>query len=95
MARKPSASPQWTPERASSRIALFRATISGATQLGLHVSMPIQAANNFCMRAGITSWRDLKDALNADIHWDLPGDIRLTTRAPLQLPRPSLPFSSF
>jgi hypothetical protein len=48
--------------------------------------MPIQAANNFASRAHIANWQTLKDAINADIHWDLPGDVRFTARPSISLP---------
>jgi hypothetical protein len=79
-------SPTWSPERTAKQLALFRAVVAGADQLGLTLSMPIQAANHFASRAHISSWPALKDAINADIHWDLPGDVRFTVRRKLALP---------
>lgn len=81
-----SSCPSWSPDRTAKQLALFRSVISGARQLGLTVSMPIQAANNFASRAHIANWQTLKDAINADIHWDLPGDVRFTARPALSLP---------
>lgn len=82
----PHHAPTWSAQRTAERIALFRSVIAGAAQLGLQVTMPIQAANNFASRAHIANWQTLKDALNADIHWDLPGDVRFTPRRKLSLP---------
>jgi hypothetical protein len=76
----------WSLERTAKQLALFRGVLAGAQQLGLQVTMPIQAANNFASRAHIANWQSLKDAINADIHWDLPGDVRFTARRKISLP---------
>lgn len=70
-------SPTYSPERTASRLALFREMMRAARILGAHVTMPIQAANDFCARCHLDRFTDLGQAINARVSYDLPGNIQL------------------
>lgn len=79
-------SPAYTPERAAKQLALMRNVIAGATHLGCHLSMSIAACSTFTSRCRLNTWPEIKDAFNAEVHWDLPGEVRFVARRKISLP---------